>query len=266
MPIRIGSQTKLATVGRGQLSHYCVSLHFNTMMTSSNGNVCRVTGYLCGEFTGHRWIPRTKASGALMFSLICALINGWVNNREAGDLRRHRSRNDVTVMTSRLRQNVPRFAVGISKLISLNLYCDWILSSICSKGSNWQQNSVWWQAIIWTNDGLVCWCICASFGLDEFKDVRSPRGAALSGTLLIAKLVMNVVNGLEYVLPGPNLIRQRNHTFLKNSSRDDIMSVNLWIKIWLTHWHPGVTPYGFSELGHRCCCCCCCCCSVCMCV
>ena len=26
--------------------------------------------------------------GALMFSLICVWINGWVNNREAGDLRR----------------------------------------------------------------------------------------------------------------------------------------------------------------------------------
>ena len=31
------------------------------MMTSSNGNIFRVTGPLCGEFTGHRWIPRTKA-------------------------------------------------------------------------------------------------------------------------------------------------------------------------------------------------------------
>ena len=36
--------------------------------------------------------------GAVMFSLICAWINGWVNNREAGDLRRHRSHYDVTVM------------------------------------------------------------------------------------------------------------------------------------------------------------------------
>ena len=27
--------------------------------------------------------------GALMFSLICVWINGWVNSREAGDLRRH---------------------------------------------------------------------------------------------------------------------------------------------------------------------------------
>ena len=36
--------------------------------------------------------------GALVFSLICAWINGWVNNREAGDLRRHRTHYDVTVM------------------------------------------------------------------------------------------------------------------------------------------------------------------------
>ena len=36
--------------------------------------------------------------GALMLSLICAWINGWVNNGEAGDLRRHRAHYDVTVM------------------------------------------------------------------------------------------------------------------------------------------------------------------------
>ena len=69
------------------------------MMTSSNGKIFRVTGHLCGEFTGHRWIPRTKASDAeLMFCLICVWINGWVNNREAGDLRRYRAHYDVTVM------------------------------------------------------------------------------------------------------------------------------------------------------------------------
>ena len=37
---------------------------------------------------------------ALMFSLICVWINGWVNNREAGDLRRYRAHYDVTVMFS----------------------------------------------------------------------------------------------------------------------------------------------------------------------
>ena len=36
--------------------------------------------------------------GALMFSLIYIWINGWVNNREAGDLRRNRAHYDVIVM------------------------------------------------------------------------------------------------------------------------------------------------------------------------
>ena len=36
--------------------------------------------------------------GALMFSWICTWINGWVNNREAGDLRRYRVHYDVIVM------------------------------------------------------------------------------------------------------------------------------------------------------------------------
>ena len=35
--------------------------------------------------------------GALMFTLICARINDWVNNREAGDLRRHLDHYDVSV-------------------------------------------------------------------------------------------------------------------------------------------------------------------------
>ena len=34
------------------------------MMTSSNGNIFRVTGPQCVEFTGPRWIPLTKASDA----------------------------------------------------------------------------------------------------------------------------------------------------------------------------------------------------------
>ena len=38
---------------------------------------------------------------AFMFSLICAWINDWVNNREADDLRRHRGHYDVNVMITR---------------------------------------------------------------------------------------------------------------------------------------------------------------------
>ena len=40
--------------------------------------------------------------GALMFTLICARRNGWVYNREAGDLRRYRLHYDVIVMTKEL--------------------------------------------------------------------------------------------------------------------------------------------------------------------
>ena len=36
--------------------------------------------------------------GALMFTLICTRINGWVNNCEAGDLRCNRAHHDVIVM------------------------------------------------------------------------------------------------------------------------------------------------------------------------
>ena len=39
-----------------------------------------------------------KWHGVLMFSLICAWTNRWVNNRNAGDLRRHQAYYDVTVM------------------------------------------------------------------------------------------------------------------------------------------------------------------------
>ena len=39
-----------------------------------------------------------RGRGTLILSLICVWINGWVNNREAGDLRRYRARYDITVM------------------------------------------------------------------------------------------------------------------------------------------------------------------------
>ena len=58
--------------------------------------------------------------GALMFSLICARINGWVKKREAGDLRRYHAHYDVIVMhimVGRLCQNSTH-----------RLLCDWNMS------------------------------------------------------------------------------------------------------------------------------------------
>ena len=39
-----------------------IVLFLHDMMTSPNGNIFPVTGPLCGEFTGHQWIPLRKAS------------------------------------------------------------------------------------------------------------------------------------------------------------------------------------------------------------
>ena len=73
---------------------------YDCMMTSSNENIFRVTGPLCGEFTGTGEFPaqRPVTRSFRMFSLICVWVNGWVNNREAGDLRRYRAHYDVTLI------------------------------------------------------------------------------------------------------------------------------------------------------------------------
>ena len=58
------------------------------MITSSNGNIFRVTGPLYGEFTG----PCFEVSS------ICVRINDWVDNGEAGDLWRYPVQSDVIVI------------------------------------------------------------------------------------------------------------------------------------------------------------------------
>ena len=56
--------------------------------------------------------------GALMLILICTRINGWVNNREAGDLRRYRAHYDVIVMTYGLRHVWPTHICHHAELTS----------------------------------------------------------------------------------------------------------------------------------------------------
>ena len=72
---------RFRTIGRSQLSNpsdlpcLCsIICHMFSMMTSSNGYIFRVTGHLCGEFTGHRWIPRTKASDAELWCFLWSAL------------------------------------------------------------------------------------------------------------------------------------------------------------------------------------------------
>ena len=55
--------------------------------------ICAGNSSVTGEFPAQRPVSRS-----FDVSLISAWINGWVNNREAGDLRRHRAHYDVIVM------------------------------------------------------------------------------------------------------------------------------------------------------------------------
>ena len=104
------------------------------MMTSSNGNIFRVTGHLCGEFTGPRWIPAQRSvtrSFDVFFdlhpnkrlskqwwglwgkppvitgspsqrpvtrSVLWSAPEQMVVQTHAGDVRRYRAHYDVTVM------------------------------------------------------------------------------------------------------------------------------------------------------------------------
>ena len=73
---------------------------------------------------------------ALMFSLIRVWINGWINNREAGDLRRHRAHYDVmkTVkqMTIQFITVMPQVGPMASQITSQ--------SSVCLTG--WHKNKI----------------------------------------------------------------------------------------------------------------------------
>ena len=69
--------------------------------------------------------------GALMFSLICVWINGWVNNRGAGDLRRYLAHYDVTVMQ--------------------------ICTQACNFNKQWTKKKLWNIGMLLLCFGLIFW-------------------------------------------------------------------------------------------------------------
>ena len=73
-----------------------------------------------------------KRHGPLMFSLICAWLNSWVNNREAGDLIRHRAHYDVIVMRPVLSKSLRTPAVTRVKFQGV---CVWLYVGF------WQSNN-----------------------------------------------------------------------------------------------------------------------------
>ena len=82
--------------------------------------------------------------GALMFPLIYAWINDWVNNREAGDLRRQRGHYDVIVMTDNYlsiictwSQNIANEEFSWHQPFHLWLLCQPPMSLVAAKLTPW---------------------------------------------------------------------------------------------------------------------------------
>ena len=74
------------------------------MMTSSNGNIFRVTGPLCGEFTGLRWKRPVTRSFNVFFDLclnkrLSKQSWGWWFEMQSRPLWRHRKHHDTIIQT-----------------------------------------------------------------------------------------------------------------------------------------------------------------------
>ena len=100
----------------------------------------------------HRWPVNSphkgQRCGALMFSLICAWISDWVNNREAGDLRGHRAHFDVTVMYAtpfRNHSSPPRLLFADYAIVMISTYSQ-------SQADYGRHIYRWWSIRIFFNE------------------------------------------------------------------------------------------------------------------
>ena len=117
-----------------------------------------------------------------MFSLICVWINDWVNNREAGYLRRHHTHYDVIVMVRNcLFRGISRLAV-LSMLdvvtflifdeeLLLNIAWDWSAESyVMMTSPKWKHFPRYWSFV---------WGI-------HWSPVNSPHKGQWRGTLMFS--------------------------------------------------------------------------------
>ena len=112
---------------------------------------------------------KSQCREAVMFYLICAWINGWVNNRESGDFRRHRVHYDVTVMGAMRRESETDYHAANQS--HLPHYCH----TVNGDGSKLTDQSCVWLGFI--HLGLVTeWRMCA---LVNWVIIDSRTGSSL---------------------------------------------------------------------------------------
>ena len=127
-------------------------------MTSSNGNIFRVTSPLWGEFTGHRWIPLTKASDA---EPSCFL---WSAPKKRLSKPSRRRWFETPSRSLWCHCNVPiQKSVGSSYLFQLAIHSSYKSNCVfirnhnsdgCCNGSLHKQNSIRWDGFTARNRGI----------------------------------------------------------------------------------------------------------------
>ena len=144
-------------------------------------SICaRINGWVnngeAGDLRRHRAHYKVQWWGALMFYFICAWMNDWFNNREAGDLRRHRLYYDSTVMFC-LDLNVIDVE---AKVIACNYWPRSLFKIICfvyctiiRKRSSIFYNDVIMSAIASQITGVPIVCSTVCWGADQ-RSITGP--------------------------------------------------------------------------------------------
>ena len=104
--------------------------------------ICAGNSSVAGEFP-----HKAQWRGALMFSLICVWINGWVNNSEACDLRHYRAHYDVIVMF--ILKWMFLIIFSATQCIMQGNHCSWIQYADQSQWDSLQWKLLWryWKAL-----------------------------------------------------------------------------------------------------------------------
>ena len=148
-------------------------------MTSSSGNIFRATGHLCGEFTGHIWIPRTKASDVELWCFLWSVPEkkrlrkqwwGWWFETPSRPLWRYCTTIScrATSLALWLKRKPP--CIGGMELVSLS--CNRVFISAESAGRGWCKIAIatkWYQ--FHTTD--KCGFLFMPWITDQYTFVRS---------------------------------------------------------------------------------------------
>ena len=92
----------------------------------------------------------------LTFFLICAQTNGWVHNRDAGDLRRHRAHYGVIVMWTLSHQTLVFWKVWTWYIVT-PIQCALCKKKMRSYNLSFQRMYIFWLYFIWQSKNRGTW-------------------------------------------------------------------------------------------------------------